>query len=268
MFQIKIGSRVCVRTQMPNRPGFVFVEGAIIDMQNETKTYTVQLMNSNSSSKEKMYNVKRAHIRLLRPPWWDELNDANNESMAVEQQQHQQPPQHVHSAAATAAAYAIAATNQHHHSHLHHQHKKSYPSSSSSGSGGSRNASTSSTIIYNNASASSGGNGSRLKYPTTRADGSGGSLQLHQVIPTIQVSDRPSRLSSKNHQISGNACWILCRWIFVFTVNNIYQSKTDISYETYFLRNISTFLLRQVYEATQNPTSILSILIMFAIYHS
>lgn len=140
---------MCIRTTMPNRPGFVFVEGAIVDVQNDTKTYTVHLLNG------KRDNVKRAHIRLLRPPWWDELNDTGAEVAQTR----------VHSA------------NDH---ATYPSNKKPYASSSNRGGA--------SAIIYNNNRGHMDvGGSSRLKY-SSRVDATGTPLQLHQVIPTIQVS--------------------------------------------------------------------------------
>lgn len=169
--QIKLGSRVCVRTTMPNRPGFVFVEGAIVDVQNDTKAYTVQL--SGNGKQEKMYNVKRAHIRLLRPPWWDELNDAGNE------------------------AEQIRGNNEHTTYMVANNKKPHLGGNSRSG------ASTTSAIMFNNASSNRGhldGNASansRLKY-ASRVDAAGAPLQLHQVIPTIQVRTASSSLHSSD----------------------------------------------------------------------
>lgn len=158
-----MGSRVCVRTTMPNRPGFVFVEGAIIDVQNDTKTYTVQLLNG-TNKQEKMYHVKRAHIRLLRPPWWDELNDAGT------------------------MATSVANNN-----------KKPYTSSNMGRSGAGTGA-----IMYGSAATVrhmdggvGGGSSGRLKYTTApRVDATGAPLQVHQVIPMLQVSLISSSSSS------------------------------------------------------------------------
>lgn len=73
-----VGSRVCIRIQSPNRPGNVFVEGIVVQIHNDTKQFVVQIANaigSISSGNDEIRMVKRGQIRLLRPPWWDELND-------------------------------------------------------------------------------------------------------------------------------------------------------------------------------------------------
>lgn len=47
------------------------MEGVITQILNDTKQYSVQMLGN----AQDVRTVKRAHIRLLRPPWWDELND-------------------------------------------------------------------------------------------------------------------------------------------------------------------------------------------------
>lgn len=73
-----VGSRVCIRMQsnQPNRPGNVFVEGIVVEIHNETKQFVVQIANAIGGNDE-FRTVKRGQIRLLRPPWWDELNDSD-----------------------------------------------------------------------------------------------------------------------------------------------------------------------------------------------
>lgn len=74
-----VGSRVCIRIQSPNRPGNVFVEGIVAQIHNDTKQFVVRIANAIggiSSGNDEFRTVKRGQIRLLRPPWWDELNDA------------------------------------------------------------------------------------------------------------------------------------------------------------------------------------------------
>lgn len=57
---------------MGNRP-VVFVEGTVTQIHNNTKQYSVQVSGAEPRT------VKRGQIRLLRPPWWDELNDFNED---------------------------------------------------------------------------------------------------------------------------------------------------------------------------------------------
>lgn len=57
--------------ELPDFP-VVFVEGIINQILNNTKQFSVQICGNNS---QEMKTVKRGQIRLLRPPWWDELND-------------------------------------------------------------------------------------------------------------------------------------------------------------------------------------------------
>lgn len=59
-----------MRTQIQDLAEYVFVEGMVLDMNGASKQYSVAL---NGTSEVKL--VKRADLRLLRPPWWDELNE-------------------------------------------------------------------------------------------------------------------------------------------------------------------------------------------------
>uniref|UniRef100_A0A336LJ35 CSON007384 protein n=1 Tax=Culicoides sonorensis TaxID=179676 RepID=A0A336LJ35_CULSO len=68
---IKIGLKVCVRTLLPKNQSHVFVEGTIKNIDSLTKQIEVHLNRNPCDTKL----VKRADIRLLRPPWWDELSD-------------------------------------------------------------------------------------------------------------------------------------------------------------------------------------------------
>ncbi|XP_055541968.1 putative transcription factor capicua isoform X2 [Wyeomyia smithii] len=70
------GCRVCVRARtVPAHPaGNVFVEAIVKEMQNNTKQFSVQLIGPGSNAQE-IKLVKRVDIRLLKPPWWDELEE-------------------------------------------------------------------------------------------------------------------------------------------------------------------------------------------------
>lgn len=69
--QLTIGTSVCVRKEMkdPIMPN-VFVEGVIIDIINNPMCFVVRVHVN-----EELLTVKRADLRLLLPPWWDELAD-------------------------------------------------------------------------------------------------------------------------------------------------------------------------------------------------
>lgn len=69
-----------MRTQIQDLAEYVFVEGVVLDINGTSKQYSVAL-SGNSDVKL----VKRADLRLLRPPWWDELNEleADKEDMPV-----------------------------------------------------------------------------------------------------------------------------------------------------------------------------------------
>lgn len=62
---------MCVRATLPNNQYHVFVQGIIKNIDNMTKQIEVRL----HSNPEETKLVKRADIRLLRPPWWDELSE-------------------------------------------------------------------------------------------------------------------------------------------------------------------------------------------------
>ena len=86
-----------MRTQVQDLAEYVFVEGIVLEINGASKQYSVTLNGGGSDVKL----VKRADLRLLRPPWWDELNEMEvDDAMppratiqytnAVEQQQPQQ----------------------------------------------------------------------------------------------------------------------------------------------------------------------------------
>ncbi|XP_031636190.1 putative transcription factor capicua isoform X2 [Contarinia nasturtii] len=72
---IELGTRVvCLQT---NRQGHTtFIEGEIRQILNDTKQFIVRSIASDEAK-----TVKRAQIRLLRPPWWDELNDNDTNNL-------------------------------------------------------------------------------------------------------------------------------------------------------------------------------------------
>ncbi|XP_075146465.1 putative transcription factor capicua [Haematobia irritans] len=69
-------TRVCVRTLIEGRDGCVFVEGTVVEVHPATKQFTVQIGTTESGAAI-LNTVKRADLRLLLPPWWDELNEVS-----------------------------------------------------------------------------------------------------------------------------------------------------------------------------------------------
>lgn len=64
---------MCIQTDVLNRPA-AFIEGHISQILNNTKQYAVQCgINTRT--------VRRGQIRLLRPPWWDELSDMSSNGL-------------------------------------------------------------------------------------------------------------------------------------------------------------------------------------------
>ncbi|KAH8330869.1 hypothetical protein KR067_008365 [Drosophila pandora] len=87
MADITLDARVCVRQRVEGRGSgagssgsFVYVEGVITGINHATKQYTVQLMGEEMNTSKV---VCRADLRLLQPPWWDELNELTPPSGAA-----------------------------------------------------------------------------------------------------------------------------------------------------------------------------------------
>lgn len=70
---VSVGSRVCVRTSDSNTAVRVFVEAIVYEKLTNPVRFLVRCLPPSQPSKEHV--VKRADIRLLLPPWWDEMND-------------------------------------------------------------------------------------------------------------------------------------------------------------------------------------------------
>ncbi|XP_067645611.1 putative transcription factor capicua [Eurosta solidaginis] len=85
---INLDTRVCVRSQIEGRAGYVFVEGFVAEINTHTKQFTVQI---NTDSTPVFKKVKRADLRLLLPPWWDELRELSPPPQQQQQQQHLNP---------------------------------------------------------------------------------------------------------------------------------------------------------------------------------
>ncbi|KAM7362771.1 putative transcription factor capicua isoform 2-T2 [Cochliomyia hominivorax] len=69
-------TRVCVRTSIEGRNGCVFIEGTVTEVHAATKQFTV-LIATGESRTAIIKTVKRADLRLLLPPWFDELNEVS-----------------------------------------------------------------------------------------------------------------------------------------------------------------------------------------------
>lgn len=72
---ITLDTRVVCSSQINRQGHALFVVGKITQIQNDPKQFVVQTIQS-----EELKTVKRSQIRLLQPPWWDELNDTNTMS--------------------------------------------------------------------------------------------------------------------------------------------------------------------------------------------
>lgn len=69
MGQVQVGARVCVRAADPMVNHRVFFEGVVYKILSPPVQYLVKLIGGQSQE----LLVKRADLRLLLPPWWDEL---------------------------------------------------------------------------------------------------------------------------------------------------------------------------------------------------
>ncbi|VVC31795.1 Hypothetical protein CINCED_3A006117 [Cinara cedri] len=70
--QVSIGARVCVRiagSQSDHLVSRVFIEGVVQKIITNPVRFVVNVVSGNKEE----YVVKRADLRLLLPPWWDEL---------------------------------------------------------------------------------------------------------------------------------------------------------------------------------------------------
>lgn len=75
--QLFIGQRVCVRTVISDLPTDVFIEGHVVEILNgPTKQFAVQILGSPQERRI----VKRSELRLVLPPWWDEIADQTETS--------------------------------------------------------------------------------------------------------------------------------------------------------------------------------------------
>lgn len=80
MRQLAIGSRICVRQEamVDNISTAVFIEGVVCNILNNPTSYVVRVQNHPHGEE---ITVKRADLRLMQPPWLDELSDFNSESV-------------------------------------------------------------------------------------------------------------------------------------------------------------------------------------------
>lgn len=72
--QVTLGARVCVRISVGDDlqfPSRVYLEGVVCKLQTNPIRFIVRLI----SSEGKEIVVKRSDLRLLLPPWWEELED-------------------------------------------------------------------------------------------------------------------------------------------------------------------------------------------------
>lgn len=70
MGQVQLGARVCVRATDPMATHRVFFEGVVYKILTSPVQFIVKLIGGQQSQE---LLVKRADLRLLLPPWWDEL---------------------------------------------------------------------------------------------------------------------------------------------------------------------------------------------------
>ncbi|XP_050086148.1 uncharacterized protein LOC126571567 isoform X3 [Anopheles aquasalis] len=130
------GVRVCVRaTCVHPHPvstggGDVFIEGIVRELQANKKQFVVQITGGGIGEKQEMRVVKRVDIRLLKPPWWDELEEAldagvNGSQRVIGSVSSMVPQDGVelgdHQHQRTIVGYVTTATGNHHSHHSHLQ---------------------------------------------------------------------------------------------------------------------------------------------------
>lgn len=69
--QVKVGTYVCVRV---NQDENVFAVGEVISMSPKPVLFNVKLNNASDFGNAESLWVSRANLRLLLPPWWEELD--------------------------------------------------------------------------------------------------------------------------------------------------------------------------------------------------
>jgi hypothetical protein len=68
--QVQLGARVCVRATDPMATHRVYFEGVVYNILTSPVQFLVKLIGGQQNEE---LLVKRADLRLLLPPWWDEL---------------------------------------------------------------------------------------------------------------------------------------------------------------------------------------------------
>jgi len=147
---------------IPDLPTHVFIEGIVVEMLNApTKQFAIQIRGSIQERRI----VKRAELRLVLPPWWDEIAEQSEAAAAVK---------------VTQMGSIVKGEPQGHRVILIN---KPPPAEVEA---------TGPTIVYNNRpSAASSGNRTYVQ----RYDASG-SIQIHQVLPTLQTHDEYYRTAA------------------------------------------------------------------------
>lgn len=80
--KIEVGMNVCARIDKEDN---IFVEGTVMGVTNKPVQYHVKLvLSNNEQSVEEVRIWARANIRLLQPPWWEELKCLLKEREAQE----------------------------------------------------------------------------------------------------------------------------------------------------------------------------------------
>lgn len=178
----------------------IYVEGIVSQILNNTKQYTVQISGSSETR-----TVMRPHMRLLRAPWYEELNDFRK--LQQQQQQASTLPQSMPSAIVTSAttivnsggAFATSTPIKYHSpndtnirgivinpskGHSHHLQPQQHSLNPHHGE------TTTSAIIYTATGtplSRNDGKAPRVAYNIHKYE-PGTPLQLHHVLPTLQVS--------------------------------------------------------------------------------
>ena len=77
---VQVGAKVCVRV---NQDDTLFCDGKVIEKKTQPVAYHVMLANKAAGAKDSDVWVSRANLRLLQPPWYEDLEDCGQLEIAT-----------------------------------------------------------------------------------------------------------------------------------------------------------------------------------------
>lgn len=82
--QVTLDAKVCARIPCPqnnfhyHHQAFAFYKGTVCTLLTKPKRYVVKILRKDDQYEK--HTVKRCDLRLIRPPWWDELEEEMEDS--------------------------------------------------------------------------------------------------------------------------------------------------------------------------------------------